>query len=127
MTCPKHFELIPETQLKEAQSALVSEIQPEIENLLDRVDKHLDKLERREKSLIAKCELQQGRLSSAVTQPTSGRRVPLGGTSQLGSRMDEVKMQQMRQKKDRLSFAVGRLELQAGQRERQLRKSMAPA
>ena len=41
------------------------------------------------------------------------------------SKLEEVKMQQLRQKKERLSYAVGRLELQASQRERQLRKSMA--
>jgi len=41
------------------------------------------------------------------------------------SSFEQVKMQQLRQKKERLSYAVGRLELQAGQRERQLRKSMA--
>ena len=41
------------------------------------------------------------------------------------SKLEEVKMQQLRQKKERLSYAVGRLELQANQRERQLRKSMA--
>ena len=34
-------------------------------------------------------------------------------------------MQQLRQKKERLSYAVERLELQASQRQRQLRKSMA--
>ena len=39
--------------------------------------------------------------------------------------VEEMKMQQLRQKKERLSYAVSRLELQAGQRERQLRKSMA--
>lgn len=47
-----------------------------------------------------------------------------GGEGALSS-MEEVKMQQLRQKKERLSYAVGRLELQATQRERQLRKSMA--
>jgi DASH complex subunit SPC19 len=41
------------------------------------------------------------------------------------SNVEEMKMQQLRQKKERLSYAVSRLELQAGQRERQLRKSMA--
>jgi len=41
------------------------------------------------------------------------------------SKLEEVKMQQLRQKKERLSYAVGRLELQATQKERQLRKSMA--
>ena len=41
------------------------------------------------------------------------------------SGVEEMKLQQLRQKKERLSYAVSRLELQAGQRERQLRKSMA--
>ena len=41
------------------------------------------------------------------------------------NKMEELKVQQLRQKKERLSYAVSRLELQAGQRERQLRKSMA--
>jgi DASH complex subunit SPC19 len=39
--------------------------------------------------------------------------------------MEALKMKQMRQKKERLSYAVERLTLQAQQRERQLRKSMA--
>ena len=41
------------------------------------------------------------------------------------SNLEALKMSQLRQKKERLSYAVSRLELQAGQRERQLRKSMA--
>lgn len=41
------------------------------------------------------------------------------------SALEEVKLQQLKQKKERLSYAVSRLEMQAGQRERQLRKSMA--
>ena len=40
-------------------------------------------------------------------------------------KMEQARLQQLRQKKERLSYAVSRLELQAGQRERQLRKSMA--
>jgi DASH complex subunit SPC19 len=36
-----------------------------------------------------------------------------------------MKLQQLKLKKERLSYAVGRLELQAGQKQRQLRKSMA--
>ena len=39
--------------------------------------------------------------------------------------LEQLKMKQMRQKKERLSFAIDRLQLQAHQRERQLRKSMA--
>ena len=37
----------------------------------------------------------------------------------------QLRLKQMRQKKDRLSYAVERLTLQAQQRERQLRMSMA--
>lgn len=95
--------------------------------MLDRVAVYLDKLQRREKSLIAKCELQQGRLSSRQPQQHQYRSKSPGlSSSQAGANpLEELKMQQLRQKKDRLSYAVGRLELQANQRERQLRKSMA--
>lgn len=93
------------------------------------MDTYLDKLERREKSLIAKCELQEGRLSRDSTSARQGgAKTPGFGNAVSGegiNSLEEVKMQQLRQKKERLSYAVGRLELQASQRERQLRKSMA--
>lgn len=84
---------------------------------------------RREQSLIAKADLQEGRLyktaqpsgSSSRKASSSARQSTAGGLSSL----EQLKMSQLRQKKERLSYAVGRLELQAGQRERQLRKSMA--
>jgi DASH complex subunit SPC19 len=41
------------------------------------------------------------------------------------SELEALKMTQMRQKKERLSYAIDRLQLQAHQKERQLRKSMA--
>ncbi|GIZ38450.1 hypothetical protein CKM354_000186700 [Cercospora kikuchii] len=121
----RHFELVSEHDLTTAQSTLLSEIQPEVTNLLARVETYLDKLERREKSLMAKAELQEGRLaqpSRASSGSKSPARRPTAGG--LGN-MEEMKMQQLRQKKERLSYAVGRLELQASQRQRQLRKSMA--
>ena len=78
---------------------------------------------------MAKAELQEGRLSNA-SRPSAGRKSPTarggapGGGAALSS-LEEMKLQQLRQKKERTSYAVGRLELQASQRERQLRKSMA--
>jgi DASH complex subunit SPC19 len=108
----------------------LNEITPEVNNLLGRVSTYLDKLERREQSLVAKYELQQGRLDSQRT-PTGSRpqsRVrgkSIGaGSGSLGM-AEQMKMKQLKQKKERLSFAIDRLQLQAGQRERQLRKSMA--
>jgi DASH complex subunit SPC19 len=66
---------------------------------------------------------QGGRQSSASRQSATGdgAGAAAGGLSSL----EQLKISQLRQKKERLSYAVGRLELQAGQRERQLRKSMA--
>ncbi|KAI4734157.1 DASH complex, subunit Spc19 [Aureobasidium sp. EXF-12298] len=123
----RHFELVSEPELQNAQSALLSEIQPEVESMLDRVAVYLDKLQRREESLIAKCELQEGRLSSHRPQQQYHPRTsaPSSSSHAASNPMEELKQQQLRQKKDRLSYAVGRLELQANQRERQLRKSMA--
>lgn len=127
----QHFELVTEFDLQDAQAALLSEIQPEVTTLLNRVDAYLDKLERREQSLMAKAELQSGRLSQPVasharplstaaskTSAASAGATPLHG-------LEALKMKQLRQKKERLSFAIDRLQLQAQQRERQLRKSMA--
>lgn len=89
------------------------------------METYLDKLERREKSLIAKADLQEGRLSQPERSRSRGNKSPgRSGAGGLGN-MEEMKMQQLRQKKERLSYAVGRLELQASQRQRQLRKSMA--
>ncbi|KAK0937954.1 DASH complex subunit spc19 [Friedmanniomyces endolithicus] len=139
----RHFELVSSHDLTTAQATLLSEIQPEVSALLLRVETHLDKLERREKSLIAKAELQEGRLSrtSAGRNSSSGARQSAGGRSSTAngsaatataaattglSALEEMKLQQLRLKKERLGYAVSRLELQAGQRERQLRKSMAP-
>lgn len=103
---------------------------------MTRVSTYLDKLERREQSLIAKHDLQQGRLdSSSSTRPTSRGRAKSFGKATSGNAvgdgkanltgLDVMKMKQLRQKKERLTFAIERLQLQAGQRERQLRKSMA--
>ena len=95
------------------------------------METYLDKLERREQSLIAKAELQEGRLSqpsrSSYGAKTSAAVSGCGGGGVTGAltTAEEMKVQQLRLKKERLSYAVSRLELQAGQRERQLRKSMA--
>ena len=65
-------------------------------------------------------------MNTSTTRPArlkSNASVGEGATSLTG--LEAIKMQQLRQKKERLSFAIGRLQLQAQQRERQLRKSMA--
>ena len=49
---------------------------------------------------------------------------PLAGTPVTG--LEALKAKQLRQKKERLSYAVETLELQAKQKERTLRMSIAP-
>ena len=125
----QHFELISESDLQIAQSALLSEIRPEVDNLLKRVENYLDKLERREQSLIAKCDLNDGRLGRDSTGGSAAR--PNSRNNQRSapaksmSAQQELRFKTLRAKKDRLSYAVETLELQAKQRERQLRMSMA--
>ena len=128
----QHFELVSEPSLQTAQQTLLSSLEPELNALLSRVEAHLDKMARREQSLQAKAELQEGRLSNpnqGGRQSSTSRHSATGaGTSSAAgglSSLEQLKISQLRQKKERLSYAVGRLELQAGQRERQLRKSMA--
>ncbi|KAF2790333.1 mitotic spindle biogenesis protein Spc19 [Melanomma pulvis-pyrius CBS 109.77] len=129
----RHFELISEPDLQSAQSALLSEIRPEVDSLLLRVSNYLDKLERREQSLIAKCDLNEGRLSRDSTGGSVFRSNSRGSQRRVGgddggkamTALQEMKYKQLRAKKQRLSYAVETLELQAKQRERQLRMSMA--
>ncbi|KAK5679511.1 DASH complex subunit spc19 [Elasticomyces elasticus] len=113
----RHFELVSEHDLVTAQASLLSELQPEVEGLLSRVETHLNKLERREQSLIAKAELQEGRLSrtsaggarsrnSSATRGSIGRSTSTAGEAGL-SALEEVKLQQLKQKKERLSYASG--------------------
>lgn len=114
---------------------------PEVAHLLGRVEAHLDKLERRERALVAKAELQEGRLEAyrQRRRSRSRSRAPAAyeledeemsidegeGATGRARGNEELKMVAMRQKKDRLSYQVDRLTLQASQRERQLRMSVA--
>ncbi|KAI9819181.1 MAG: hypothetical protein M1827_007337 [Pycnora praestabilis] len=123
----RHFELLPEYTLQTAQSSLLASITPEVTQLLSRASTHLDKLSRREQSLIARCELQEGRLGQQGGQRTSAHarqrsKSSIARASQGGK---ETKLRALRQKKERLSYAVERLTLQAQQKERQLRLSVA--
>ena len=115
---------------------MLAELKPEVERLLARVESVVEKRERRGEWLRARWALGEGRLGRDVDVPgargSSGsdaaraaqsRKKSVGRAGAGGA--DEAKAKRMRQKKERLSYAVERLQLQAGQRERQLRKSMA--
>ena len=126
----QHFELLPEPTVREAQKSLLDEITPSIAHLLSLASNHVERLSRREQGLKAKCELQEGRLSSdeprqssTSRSQSSALRSRQGGGS--GNAVKAAELRRLVQKKERLKYAVERLELQGRQRERQLRKSMA--
>ena len=79
--------------------------------------------------MIAKCDLNDGRLGRDSTGATAARPSSRGAQRSAGgkgiSAQQELRFKALRAKKDRLSYAVETLELQAKQRERQLRMSMA--
>ncbi|GAQ07301.1 DASH complex subunit spc19 [Aspergillus lentulus] len=122
----RHFELLPEPTLREAQQLLLDEITPSIAHLLSLASNHVEKLSRREQALKAKCELQEGRLHSNDSHQSSSRGL---GAMRDRHRQDAgsavakaAEYRRLVQKKERLKYTVERLELQSQQRERQLRK-----
>ncbi|BAE65001.1 putative mitotic spindle biogenesis protein Spc19 [Aspergillus flavus] len=121
----RHFELLPEPTLREAQQSLLDEITPSIGHLLSLASNHVEKLSRREQALRAKAELQEGRMYSSESRQTSSRSQNAYGDRQKANAAKAAEFRRLVQKKERLKYAVERLELQSKQRERQLRKSMA--
>ncbi|OBT67775.1 hypothetical protein VE03_03492 [Pseudogymnoascus sp. 23342-1-I1] len=132
LSSTRHFELTPSPSLALAQHSLATELAPAITTLLTRAETHLDRLERREQALRAKAELQAGRLgqrgaAGGRTTPGGGRTGGLGGGNAGGEGGKEAKLRMLKQKKERLGYAVERLQLQSQQRQRQLRMSVSYA
>lgn len=129
----QHFELLPEPTLREAQQSLVDEIGPAINQLISTAENYVNQLGRKEESLKARSELLEGRLNSnrrsssfgAAASAAKPLRKPKSSQSGGLSETRMLEMKRLQQKKERLQYAIERLELQSRQRERELRKSMA--
>ena len=126
LSTQQHFELLPEPQLRAAQQSLAAEIAPAIRQLLGTAEKYVDELGRREEGLKARYELLTGRLEGRKRQSSLGQvgKRPVEDVAE-DAKGRAVEMKLLRQKKERLQYAIERLELQTKQRERELRKSMA--
>ncbi|ERF72037.1 hypothetical protein EPUS_04955 [Endocarpon pusillum Z07020] len=131
LTTQQHFELLPEPTLRTAQQSILDEITPAITGLLGTAEAHITQLGRREESLRARSELLEGRLESDRRRRDSALEAkPVPDRARQGSGKDvngvkALELKRLRQKKERLQYAVGRLELESRQRQRELRKSMA--
>ncbi|KAL5611408.1 hypothetical protein BROUX41_000980 [Berkeleyomyces rouxiae] len=124
----RHYELIPQPTLAAAEASLRDEIGPSINTLLERAERQIDRQERRIETLKARAELQQGRLSSAqdpygtssaaaVVEKKRNTMRRLEGEAKLRARV-------LQQRKEALKYSVERLELEALQKERELRKRL---
>jgi DASH complex subunit SPC19 len=128
LSTQQHFELLPEPQLRDAQQSLVDEIAPAINQLLSTAENYVNQQARKEESLKARYELLEGRLGQGQRGSSFGGAEKKGNTNGGGQALSEERMKEfkrLQQKKERLQFAIDRLELQSKQRERELRKSMA--
>lgn len=85
----------------------------------------LDRLERREQALIARCSLLEGRLSHGEDGGELGERNNNNNYNAGEEAREGLRLKQVRQKKERLVYAVERLQMQAQQKRRQLRMSIA--
>lgn len=117
----RHFELVPQSTLANAQQSLHDELGPAIEELLQRAENVVVRLERRERALEARKELLEGRVGEAGGR--QGRRKSVAATG--GESASALRLKMLVQKKERLGYAVERLGLQSQQRQRQLRMSVA--
>ena len=128
----QHFELLPEPTLREAQQSLVDEIVPAINQLLSTAENYINQLDRKEESLKARSELLEGRLNNSRRRTssfgTTAQSLRQTKSTQSETPLSDAKMLEMKslqRKKERLQYAIDRLELQSKQKERELRKSMA--
>lgn len=121
----KHFELLPEPELREAQQSLVDEIAPAINQLLSTAENYVNQLARKEESLKARSELLEGRLQYGRKSNVAEVQNNLSSQGPPVSDARAGEMRRLQQKKERLQYTIQRLELETKQRERELRKSMA--
>jgi DASH complex subunit SPC19 len=121
----QHYELVSEPTLFAAQRALADEIEPETEHLLRRVEQHLAKMERREKSLVSKAGLQEQRIEQSrprLDQPSSGFGGGGGGVfAEREAREIKERLKTLRNKRARLEGTVDRLQMQMLHKERALK------
>jgi len=93
---------------------------------------YVAKLERRQQALVARSELLEGRLEGGEAgglrkQRSLDRLVRSASFGKEGgdAGVKALRLKALRQKKERLGYAVERLTLQSQQRQRQLRMSVA--
>ncbi|KAJ6264169.1 hypothetical protein Dda_0311 [Drechslerella dactyloides] len=129
----QHFELVSQGDLQTAQSLLSSTIAPEADRLLKETEKHIHRLELKERKLIADSELLETRIANSLKKSgapggNAGQKhaatVPTPGPNE-DEAMNVEKLKKLKAQRQRLAYAVERLELEKRQKEMQLKKNMS--
>ncbi|KAF3930264.1 hypothetical protein ABW20_dc0106829 [Dactylellina cionopaga] len=124
----RHFELIAQSDIQTAQSLLSSTIQPETERLVRETEKHLHRLQLKERKLIAESELLETRIANSFKKGPSSSQVTrpaVVAPPKDNNVANAEKLKKLKAQKQRLAYAVERLELEKRQKEMQLKKSMS--
>lgn len=108
----KHFELVTENDLLQAQEQVAIEVEPKIRDLLQRSEALLSRMERKQVSLRSKADLQEMKL----------RQVPYRKTELVDVSDDAQsrKLRSMQSKRERLTKSVERLDMEIQKKEKLL-------
>lgn len=105
------FGLIPESDLNNAKQSFKNEVEPQLDILMVKIDRSLQRLHRRQTNLQNKRDLQAVRLSGA-SKRDSVIDLPL---NRISKDVDELKLTRLKflhNKKERLKYSLSRLNLQ---------------
>ncbi|KAF3162118.1 hypothetical protein TWF225_006250 [Orbilia oligospora] len=130
----RHFELISAKELTTAQTLLSSTIQPETDRLLRETEKAVHKLELKERKLIADAELLETRIANSLKNKSAADTTPIKVEEEEEDkeeidRKEDAKneeiLRKLKAQRQRLAYAVERLELEKRQKEMLVKKSMS--
>ncbi|KAK6502250.1 hypothetical protein TWF506_002833 [Arthrobotrys conoides] len=130
----RHFELISASELTTAQTLLSSTIQPETDRLIRETEKAVHKLELKERKLIADAELLETRIANSLKNKSavvevSPVKVEEEEDEEDIDRKEEARneeiLRKLKAQRQRLAYAVERLELEKRQKEMLVKKSMS--
>ncbi|KAF3314954.1 hypothetical protein TWF173_004175 [Orbilia oligospora] len=132
----RHFELISARELTTAQTLLSSTIQPETDRLLRETEKAVHKLELKERKLIADAELLETRIANTLKNKSAADTTPIKveedeeeeDREEIDRKEDaknEEILRKLKAQRQRLAYAVERLELEKRQKEMLVKKSMS--
>ncbi|KAK6496401.1 hypothetical protein TWF481_002421 [Arthrobotrys musiformis] len=126
----RHFELISAGELATAQHLLSSTIQPETDRLLRETEKAIHKLALKERKLIADAELLETRIANSLKKPVEvvqyvePKEEEEEEDAKEEARSEEV-LRKLKAQRQRLAYAVERMELEKRQKEMLVKKSLS--